>query len=144
MPDFILNKLVRDNIPSLMKSAGQTPIFHILQGQALQKAMLIKIKEEVGEAIGAIDNDDKFAAELADIQELVDSLLVERGIKPAALTALQKNTNNKKGSFKEGYFLEKVSVDEGSEWAQYYRNEPDRFNESDAAYKERKKWLYYS
>jgi len=133
MPDFILNKLVRDNIPSLMKSAGQTPIFHVLQGHALQKAMLTKIKEEVGEAIGAIDNDDKFANELADIQELIDSLLAERGIKRTALIALQKNTHNKKGSFKEGYFLEKVSVDEASEWAQYYRNEPDRFGESDVA-----------
>jgi len=130
MPDFILNKLVRDNLPTMMKAANQIPVYRVLEGHELQKALLTKIKEEANEAIDAIDDDEAFTSELADMQDIIDSLLMKRNIERATLITMQQSISNKKGSFNEGYFLEKVSVDEASEWTQYYRNEPDRFGES--------------
>ena len=130
MPDFILNKLVRDNLPMMMKAANQIPVYRVLEGRELQKALLAKIKEEADEAIGALDDDEAFTLELADMQDIIDSLLVKRDIERATLVATQKSISNKKGLFNEGYFLEKVSVDEASEWTQYYRSEPNRFGES--------------
>lgn len=135
MPDFILNKLVRDNLPMIMKAAHQIPVYRVLEGRELQKALLTKIKEEADEAIGEIDDDEAFVSELADMQDIIDSLLVKRDIERAALVAKQKSISNKKGSFNEGYFLEKVSVEEASEWTQYYRSEPNRFGESGVASK---------
>lgn len=130
MPEFILNKLVRDNLPGLMESAGQTPVVHTLEGRALQLAMLEKIKEEVGEATAAIDGDnDSLGKELADMQEIIDALCKSRGIKKETLSALQKTIAAKKGTFENGYFIESLFVPDGSEWAQYYRDEPDRFIE---------------
>lgn len=134
MSEFILNKLVRDGVPGLMKSEGQTPIIRSLEGRALQLAQLEKIKEEVDEAIAVIDGDEaSFAKELADIQENIDALRISRGIEKEALDALQKTIRVKKGAFDKGYYIVSVSVPDGTEWAQYYRSEPDRFIEMGAS-----------
>src|SRR3989338_9338661 len=89
MAIFRLSKLVRDKIPQLMNQGKQVATVHTLHGKELQKALLLKLKEEADEAIIALDNDDEFIGEMADIKEVFDSILEKKNIDKSALIEAQ-------------------------------------------------------
>ena len=85
MATFRLSKLVRDKIPQLMNQGEQVAIVHTLHGKELQKSLLLKLKEETDEALIALDNDDGFIGEMADVKEVFDSILEKKNIDESAL-----------------------------------------------------------
>lgn len=133
MAEFEMNKLVRDAIPGKMRAENQAPIYRVITGGELQKALLEKLKEEADEAIASLDNDKEFVLELADIREVLDALMRTRGISPAKLAKARAEKRTRRGGFNEGYFIETITLEDTSEWAQYYRDQPLRYHELFAA-----------
>ncbi len=99
------NKLVRDNIPSIIKNDGRNPITRILTRDEYVEQLEYKLQEEVMEYIS-----DKNTDELADILEVVYSLANELGANQSQLEEIRIQKALKNGGFKDRTFL--ISVDE--------------------------------
>ena len=127
MRTFILNKLVRDNIVTLMLEQGQNPQSHTFPKAELPQALHHKLLEESREL--NFSNPDELVGELADIQEVLDAIAAVSHITKAAIAEKQAKKRAKAGGFADGIFVEQVAVPADSEWAEYYAKEPDRFTE---------------
>lgn len=133
MAEFEMNKLVRDAIPGKMRAENQAPIYRTITGRELQKALLEKLKEEADEALVALDNDEEFALELADIVEVTDALARAHDISSEKLAEARSEKNTRRGGFEKGYFVEAITLEDTNEWTQYYRDQPMRYRELIAA-----------
>lgn len=129
MTKFEMNKLVRDAIPDKMRAENQAPIYRVVTGQELQRALLEKLKEEADEALAVLDDDKEFASEVADIQEVLDALLAARSISLAQLDEAKSEKRTRRGGFEKGYYIETITLDDNNEWGQYYRDQPARYHE---------------
>ena len=95
-----INKLVRDNIPSLCKN----PEIKILDEVEYAAALKRKLKEEVEEYL-----QDNTVEELADIIEVVEALAENQGSSLREVMELKLRKQSKNGAFKKRIFL--ISVD---------------------------------
>ena len=68
----IYNKLVRDNIPSIIDSKGETPVTKILDDDTYRLELEKKLNEEYQEVLAA--NGDDRVEELADMLEIIKAL----------------------------------------------------------------------
>ena len=102
----IYNKLVRDNIPNIIKSKGETPVTRILSEDEYKNELEKKLYEEYKEVIEASGSDR--IEELADMLEIINALakIESKTLDNVILVAEQKN--EKSGAFNEKIFLEKV------------------------------------
>ena len=100
------NKLVRDNIPNIIKNNGETPIIRILTNEEYKQELEKKLYEEYQEVLESSGEDR--IEELADLLEVIKSLakLENKDLDDIINVANQKNS--KRGSFNEKIFLEKV------------------------------------
>ena len=90
----IYNKLVRDNIPKIIEEKNETPIIRILNDAEYK---------EVLEA-----NESDRVEELADMLEVIKSLASLENKSLDDVISLMNSKSEKRGSFKERIFLEKV------------------------------------
>lgn len=88
MKEHIYNKLVRDNVPDIIREQGGTPVIRTLGDEEYVQCLENKLREEVGE-------------ELAHLQGWTDW-----EIRHARSEKAQRN-----GIFRERIFLEKVLED---------------------------------
>ena len=95
-----INKLVRDNIPSMCKN----PETKILGQEDYTAALKLKLQEEVGEYL-----QDGTIEELADIMEVVEALAENQGSTLREVMEFKQRKQSKNGAFKERIFL--ISVD---------------------------------
>ncbi len=102
----IYNKLVRDNIPNIIKSKGETPVTRILSEDEYKNELEKKLYEEYKEVLEASGSDR--IEELADMLEIISALakIESKTLDDIILVAEQKN--EKRGAFNEKIFLEKV------------------------------------
>ncbi len=91
MKEHIYNKLVRDNVPDIIREQGGTPVIRTLGDEEYVQCLENKLREEVGE----------FLEELAHLQGWTDW-----EIRHARSEKAQRN-----GIFRERIFLEKVLED---------------------------------
>ena len=100
------NKLVRDNIPNIIKNNGETPIIRILTNEEYKQELEKKLYEEYQEVLESSGEDR--IEELADMLEVIKSLakLENKDLDDIIKAANQKNS--KRGSFNDKIFLEKV------------------------------------
>lgn len=105
----VYNKLVRDNIPNIIKSNGEIPITRILDNDEYKKELENKLYEEYQEVLSS-SGDDRIE-ELADMLEIIKALanLENKTLNDVILVAEQKN--KKRGAFDEKIYLEKVVID---------------------------------
>ena len=132
MAIFRLSKLVRDKIPQLMNQDDQAATVRTLQGNDLQKSLLLKLKEEADEALSALDNDTEFIGEMADIKEVLDTILRQKNIDDAALSEAQRIKRDAKGGFEDGQFIDTLATEDDT-WISYYRERPLQYQEVYAA-----------
>ena len=97
------NKLVRDNIPEIIKQDGKTPITHIGTDVEYKKKLYEKLHEEIDEFLEKPSNE-----ELADILEVIYSISELNKIKIEELELLRKEKAKKRGSFKNHIILDEV------------------------------------
>ena len=98
----IYNKLVRDNIPNIIKEKGEEPITRILSDEEYKKELEKKLNEEYQEVLEASGSER--------VEELADMLEVIKALGELEHTTLDiANTKSiKRGAFKDKIFLEKV------------------------------------
>ena len=99
-----INKLVRDNIPSLCEKNNQIPEVRILDSDNYAAALKRKLEEEVEEYLT-----DNNIEELADIIEVVEALAENQGASLKDVMAIKERKRNKNGAFKNRIYL--ISVD---------------------------------
>ena len=97
------NKLVRDNILNIIKTNGQEYNFHI----ASDSEYWIKLKEKLYEEINEFMKDESIE-EIADIFEVLLSILKYKNISISDLENIRQNKENKRGSFNKRIILENV------------------------------------
>lgn len=102
----IYNKLVRDQIPNIIKEKGETPVIRALNEDEYKKALEEKLYEEYKEVIAA--SGEERLEELADMLEVIKTLarLENKDLNDIIMRANKKSV--KRGAFNEKIFLEKV------------------------------------
>ena len=97
------NKLIRDNIPSILEASGVEYTTHIVSGDELRSYMLKKLHEEVAEF-----SEEPSLEELADIQEVVYGILSAYGWDKVALDECASLKRYTRGAFAAGLVLDEV------------------------------------
>lgn len=102
------NKLVRDNIPDIIKGNKGEPIIRILNEEEYKEELEKKLYEEYKEVLNAQNSEDK-VEELADMLEVICSLarLVADKSLSQVLDVMMKK-REKRGGFEKRIYLEKV------------------------------------
>ena len=94
----IYDKLVRDRIPEIIHRSGSTCGTETFEDDdAFRRALLDNLVEEPREAATA--SDEGLPAELADLQEVIDTLVESSGLSHAAVRALQDQRRADRGGF---------------------------------------------
>lgn len=102
----IYNKLVRDNIPNIIKSNGENPIIHILNDKEYKIELEKKLNEEYQEVLNATGKDR--IEELADMLEIIKYLAKLENATLDDVIAIANAKSSKRGVFNDKIFLEKV------------------------------------
>lgn len=97
------NKLVRDRIPEIIKEAGKTPIYKTLTSDEYEIELSNKLQEELDEY-----KNDLNLEELADLQEVIDCILMHKNISKDEFYKIVNNKKDKRGSFVDRLYLERV------------------------------------
>lgn len=105
----VYNKLVRDNIPDIIKSNGEKPNIRILNEEDYKCELEKKLYEEYLEVCNAKTACEKIE-ELADMLEIIISIANVEGKSLDDVVSVAKTKRLKRGGFEKRIFLE--SVDE--------------------------------
>ena len=103
----IYNKLVRDNIPDIIKADGEEPITHILNDEEYRIELMQKLGEELLEVRLASNNLER-TEELADMLELIISLNKSMGNTWEDLEKIRNKKLARNGGFDKKIYLERV------------------------------------
>ncbi|MDF2632842.1 MAG: phosphoribosyl-ATP pyrophosphohydrolase [Caproiciproducens sp.] len=101
------DKLVRDNIPTIIEDQGNIPVFRILSDTAYATYLNKKLKEEVEEYLK-----DNCVEELCDIFEVIKAIYTAMGFTDAEFEKVREAKVLKNGAFKDKILLEKIIVSE--------------------------------
>lgn len=100
----MINKLVRDNIPEIIKSSGRIPIYNSIKEEKVYVQLLKnKLQEEVIEYL----NSDEIL-ELCDVVEVVYALLKVYGVSRIEFENLRNEKATINGVFEKRFFLEQI------------------------------------
>ncbi len=102
----VYNKLVRDNIPEIIKSKVEKPVTRILNDDEYKKSLEEKLFEEYKEVIEATGTNR--LEELADLLEVTKSLAEAENSSLEHIIELANEKRKKRGGFEKKIFLEKV------------------------------------
>lgn len=91
-----MGKLVRDNIPQIIKDSGKTPIIEILSDEKYLVELDKKLDEEVAEY-----KRDKSLGEMADVLEVLFAICKARGYSVDDLMKTREEKRDKRGGFEE-------------------------------------------
>ena len=89
-------KLVRDNIPDIIRADGKTPVTRILDQEEYLNELDRKLQEEVAEYQA-----DKSLEELADILEVLSAICKARGYSSEDLLKVRDEKRRKRGGFEK-------------------------------------------
>ena len=101
MKDGIRGKIVRDNIPEIMRRAGQQPSVRMLDARGAAEKLEDKLNEELSEYLA-----DHSLEELADLLEVMHGLLYHRGVEWEELEKIRLKKRAERGGFEAGVYLE--------------------------------------
>ena len=93
------NKLVRDLIPEIIQQGGRQCGTRVMSDKEYIQALKDKLVEEAREATTA--EPEELVKELADLHEVIDSLIVVCGIDRETILAKQKERRLSRGSFNQ-------------------------------------------
>ena len=102
----VYNKLVRDNIPNIIKEKGEEPITKVLDDETYKKELEKKLYEEYEEVLEA--SGEERVEELADMLEIIRSLAKLENKTLDDVIECANIKAEKRGAFEKKIFLEKV------------------------------------
>ena len=91
------NKLIRDRIPEIIRQAGRECEVETMSLKDYHQALLNKLVEEAKEVAEA--KPDNLVEELADVYEVIDTILASLEIDKDIVLAKQKQKRQDKGGF---------------------------------------------
>ena len=103
----IYNKLVRDNIPSIIASDGEKPIVRVLDDKEYKQSLLNKLLEEY-EEVKKAENKKDFLEECADLLEVLKALIELEDSSLDEVNEIARKKAEKRGAFSKRLFLEKT------------------------------------
>ena len=98
------NKLVRDNIPDIIRSGGDSCEITVLNDVEFVKHLDMKLNEEVAEY-----QESKSAEEIADILEVLMAIAEARGYTWQEIMKIQLLKRSERGGFKKKFLLKSVT-----------------------------------
>lgn len=98
------NKLVRDNIPQVIKSNGGDFKTKRLNDREFEKELIRKVGEEASGLLSAKDKQG-LISELADVLDVIEEIKKLKGISNQEIKKSQKAAYERKGGFKEKLYL---------------------------------------
>jgi predicted house-cleaning noncanonical NTP pyrophosphatase (MazG superfamily) len=101
------SKIVRDNIPSIIKKDGKKPIVKLANHDQKIKLLKLKLVEEAEEAQKAYSK-KLLVEELADLMQVITSLSEELDINFNQIQIKMRKKAERRGEFKKGYILEEI------------------------------------
>lgn len=130
MKRFYFNKLIRDNIlENMLSNNDQNPKYKVLE----DSEYLIELKKKLFEETKELDNElapENLEEEIADVLEILDHIIKLKNLSKESIESIKKKKLEKIGGFSKKYYVEYNEVEDDSEWAIYYRKQPDKYHES--------------
>lgn len=105
--EIVYDKLIRDNIPEIIKSNNEEPIYRKLNDNEYWEYLLKKDVEEL-EEIKTANTNIEIKKELADKLELIIAMAEYKGYTLQDIIDEANNKRNKRGGFNKRILLEKV------------------------------------
>ena len=102
----VFNKLVRDNIPQIIRNNKEEAITRILSDEEYKIELEKKLNEEYLEVLSSSGKDR--IEELADMLEIIKCLSELENSNLGEVIEVAKQKSLKRGSFKKKIFLEKT------------------------------------
>ena len=97
------NKLVRDRIPEIIETSGNTCVTEILSDEDYLRMLDAKLDEELAEY-----HSDQNIEELADLMEVIRACAVARGYTVEELEQVRVEKAAKRGGFEKKILLKEV------------------------------------
>ncbi len=101
----VYNKLVRDRIPEIIKKNGDKCKVRKLNQKEFKIEALKKVVEEANEILGAKDSKDEMIKELADLQEIIETVMDSHRISKREVTKEKTSRKKQRGGFTKKIFL---------------------------------------
>lgn len=99
------NKLVRDNMPDLIKAKGEEcDAVPVVDQQEFLQELFKKVKEEAG-SLAKPKNREDFLQSYADLMVVLETLIKEMNITNEELERARQTNNQKKGGYEQRLFL---------------------------------------
>jgi len=96
-----VSKLVRDNVPDVIRASGREIEVTHVSGDMLKQALKDKLVEEALE----LKDTDNVEEELADVLEVVDAIVESYGIDYSKLETLKNEKHDRLGGFSCGHYM---------------------------------------
>ena len=97
------HKLVRDRIPEIIEKQGKTCVTEVLSQAEYLEMLDLKLNEELAEY-----QESKSLEELADLLEVMESVVNARGYTWQQLTEIRDEKRQKRGGFENRILLKEV------------------------------------
>lgn len=94
-------KLVRDNVPDIMRMIGKHPETHLAVGKEFEDLLIAKLEEELKEV-----KEGRNIEEIADLIEVCYTLAKEYGTNEDKLNIIRKEKTIKNGGFNKKIILD--------------------------------------
>lgn len=104
MNETVHNKLVRDNIPEIIRNDGHVPVTRILGEQERLPAALDKVVEEAQE----LKDSKGELSEFADVSAILEAAVKAAGYTIEQVEQAKQQKKVDRGGFEDWIFLEKV------------------------------------
>lgn len=102
------NKLIRDKVLEQLDEKEIKYSARRIEGGELSHELAKKLLEESVEVAEALEKkrDEELFGEMADLQEVLDTLLESLGLSKEELEVYMERKNEKRGAFKNGDYIE--------------------------------------
>ncbi|HUR25676.1 MAG TPA: hypothetical protein VM327_06665 [Candidatus Thermoplasmatota archaeon] len=100
-------RLVRDQVPRLVREAGHSVAFREAAGEERARFLKRKVAEEAAELLAAGPGEER--EEVADLLEALEALLVERGVARDDLKLVKEAKRRRRGGFERCFVVESVA-----------------------------------
>ena len=107
MAKIIYNKLVRDDIPEIIKKNGEVPKVSVLDEARFGIALKNKLIEEAQEVLEASSKEDVLD-ELSDVMELIEAIAKDNNLTMSEIEKKKQKKKKERGGFEKKLFLEYV------------------------------------
>ena len=125
---FKVDKLIRDNLPQIMRASGIQVFERVMEKDEYLKRLKDKLLEEAKEVI-ASGSEKEMREELADLLEVMLALVKVYGMEFTDIQQAAEQKRADKGGFDNRIYNAFVEIEAGNPSLGYYRARPDQYPE---------------